>query len=368
VALKGGHNNEHHNHNDVGSYTVFLNSRMPLLDPGAEVYTRRTFSSHRYDSNLLNSFGHPVPLVAGKMQRPGADAKAEVLSTDFTDARDTVRMSLKAAYAVPELKTLERTFVFSRAEQGRLTVTDTVALTAPQTFETALIVRAGWRPLPDGKLMVYDADQAVQVALKATGGEIEIVPTQINEEASEHPIRLGLRLKQPVTAASIEVTIEPLALPAGTGVLRNGDFELGSFAWDLRDKISSLSTERAASGTTSLKIADDQKDNGSNVSSAMMPARPEADYVLSGKVWHVSGNGIGMYIKTYDADGKPLNQADEKGNIAPVGSLTGAAGQWVDFRYPFRTPAGAAKMLLWIHSYNSAVVEAYLDDLKLEAK
>jgi len=82
----------------------------------------------------------------------------------------------------------------------------------------------------------------------------------------------------------------------------------------------------------------------------------------------VSGNGIGMYIKTYDADGKPLNQADEKGNIAPVGSLTGAAGQWVDFRYPFRTPAGAAKMLLWIHSYNSAVVEAYLDDLKLEAK
>jgi len=368
VALKGGHNNEHHNHNDVGSYTVFLNSRMPLLDPGAEVYTRRTFSSHRYDSNLLNSFGHPVPQVAGKMQRPGADAKAEVLSTDFTDARDTVRMSLKAAYAVPELKTLERTFVFSRAEQGRLTVTDTVALTAPQTFETALIVRAGWRPLPDGKLMVHDADQAVQVALKATGGEIEIVPTQINEEASEHPIRLGLRLKQPVTAASIEVTIEPLALPAGTGVLRNGDFELGSFAWDLRDKISSLSTERAASGTTSLKIADDQKDNGSNVSSAMMPARPEADYVLSGKVWHVSGNGIGMYIKTYDADGKPLNQADEKGNIAPVGSLTGAAGQWVDFRYPFRTPAGAAKMLLWIHSYNSAVVEAYLDDLKLEAK
>jgi len=368
IALKGGHNAEHHNHNDVGSYSVFLNSRMPLLDPGAEVYTARTFSSHRYDSNLLNSFGHPVPLVAGKMQKPGGDAKAEILSTDFTPAQDTIRMNLKAAYAVPELKTLERTFVFSRAGQGRLTVTDTVELTTPQAFETALIVRSGWRELPDGKLMVYDMDQAVQVEIKATGGEIEIVPEQINEDASEHPIRLGLRLKAPVTTATIEAVIKPLEVPQGAGVLRNGDFELGSFGWDLRDGVSSLSTEQAAGGTTSLKIADDRKDAGSNINSGMMPAKPETDYVLSGKVRHVSGSGIGMYIKTYDATGKLLTESDDKGNIAPVGSLSGAAGQWVDFCYPFRTPAGTAKMLLWIHSYNAAAVEAYLDDLKVEAQ
>ena len=368
IALKGGHNNEHHNHNDVGSYTVFLGSRMPLLDPGAEVYTRRTFSSKRYDSKLLNSFGHPVPLVAGKMQRPGGDAKAEILATDFKPEQDTIRMSLKAAYPVPELKTLERAFVFSRAGQGSLTVTDTVELTAPQTFETALIVRTGWRELPDGKLMVYDMDQAVQVEIKATGGEIEIVPEQINEEASEHPIRLGLRLKQPVTTATIEAIIRPLAMPQGAGVLRNGDFELGSFGWDLRDSISSLSTEQAAGGTTSLKIADDKKDTGSNVNSGMMPAQPETGYVLSGKVFHVTGSGIGMYMKTYDADGKQLTEADDKGNIAPVGSLSGAAGQWVDFRFPFRTPAGTARMQLWIHSYNGAVVEAHLDDLKVEAQ
>ncbi|MBU0607655.1 MAG: hypothetical protein KKI08_07190, partial [Armatimonadetes bacterium] len=295
-------------------------------------------------------------------------AKAEILSTDFKPEQDTIRMSLKAAYPVPELKTLERAFVFSRAGEGSFTVTDEVELTTPQTFETALIARSGWRQLPDGKLMIYDMDQAVQVEIKATGGEIEIVPEQINEEASEHPIRLGLRLKQPVTTATIEAIIKPLAMPQGAGVLRNGDFELGSFGWDLRDSVSSLSTEQAAGGTTSLKIADDKKDAGSNVNSGMMPAQPETGYVLSGKVFHVSGSGIGMYIKTFDADGKQLTEADDKGNIAPVGSLSGAAGQWVDFRVPFRTPAGTARMQLWIHSYNAAVVEAYLDDLKVEAQ
>jgi hypothetical protein len=37
LACKGGHNAEHHNHNDVGSFTVMYAGAMPLLDPGGEV-------------------------------------------------------------------------------------------------------------------------------------------------------------------------------------------------------------------------------------------------------------------------------------------------------------------------------------------
>ena len=85
VALKGGHNAEHHNHNDVGSYVVVVKDRAVLLDPGSEVYTARTFSAQRYESKLLNSFGHPVPVVAGQLQQTGREAHAEVLATEFTD-------------------------------------------------------------------------------------------------------------------------------------------------------------------------------------------------------------------------------------------------------------------------------------------
>jgi len=76
VALKGGHNQEHHNHNDVGSFVVVLGDKPLLLDPGSEVYTARTFSSHRYESKVLNSFGHPVPVIAGKLQQTGGQARA----------------------------------------------------------------------------------------------------------------------------------------------------------------------------------------------------------------------------------------------------------------------------------------------------
>ncbi|MDB6028847.1 MAG: hypothetical protein JWM68_5070, partial [Verrucomicrobiales bacterium] len=52
---------------------------MVLVDPGSEVYTGRTFSSNRYESDVLNSFGHDVPVVAGKLQSAGAKHRAIVL-------------------------------------------------------------------------------------------------------------------------------------------------------------------------------------------------------------------------------------------------------------------------------------------------
>ena len=66
--MKGGHNAEMHNHNDVGSYTVVIGDQPVLADPGTEIYTKRTFTEHRYDSPVLNSYGHPVPVIGGQLQ------------------------------------------------------------------------------------------------------------------------------------------------------------------------------------------------------------------------------------------------------------------------------------------------------------
>ena len=75
AALKGGHNAEHHNHNDVGSYVAVVGSEPVLLDSGGEVYTSRTFSGRRYESKILNSWGHPVPVIGGALQRTNGDAR-----------------------------------------------------------------------------------------------------------------------------------------------------------------------------------------------------------------------------------------------------------------------------------------------------
>ncbi|MGW8258341.1 MAG: hypothetical protein ACWGMZ_12715, partial [Thermoguttaceae bacterium] len=42
AAIKGGHNSEAHNHNDVGSFVVALGRSSVLVDPGKEIYKART--------------------------------------------------------------------------------------------------------------------------------------------------------------------------------------------------------------------------------------------------------------------------------------------------------------------------------------
>lgn len=61
VACKGGHNAEHHNHNDVGTTMAVADGQLVLTDPGAMVYTRETFSGERYRFGPMSSFGHAVP-------------------------------------------------------------------------------------------------------------------------------------------------------------------------------------------------------------------------------------------------------------------------------------------------------------------
>ena len=86
---------------------------MPLVDPGTEVYTRRTFSSDRYVSGVLNSFGHPVPRVAGQLQRTGRAAAAQVLKLEQTDDCDTLQLDLSSAYPVKTLQTTDAHLRFS---------------------------------------------------------------------------------------------------------------------------------------------------------------------------------------------------------------------------------------------------------------
>lgn len=211
VALKGGHNAEHHNHNDVGSYVMALGAATPLVDPGPECYTRRTFSDQRYVSNVINSFGHPVPRIDGQLQQKGREAAAVVLATDLTDRADTLALDLTAAYDVAALKQLKRTFVYSREGRGRLTVTDQVALERPAPFETALITFDPWQKLDTNRLCLGEGDTAVEVEIDAGGEPVEIRAEDIREDlhGSKLPTRLGIALGNPVRDATVTLTIRP---------------------------------------------------------------------------------------------------------------------------------------------------------------
>lgn len=106
-AAKAGHNDEPHNHNDLGSFIYAKNGRQVLKDPGRAQYCRDYFREDtRYGFLHTGSRGHSVPLVAGQYQILGREAAAEDVCWDGK----CFSMELKRAYAVPELKSLRRSF------------------------------------------------------------------------------------------------------------------------------------------------------------------------------------------------------------------------------------------------------------------
>jgi hypothetical protein len=213
VALKGGHNAEHHNQNDVGSFIVVVGDQAVLVDPGTEVYTARTFSRQRYESDVLNSYGHPVPVVAGQLQRTGREARGQVLRQSFTNAADTIVFDLSSAYDVPSLERLQRAFRYDRTAGGQLTVTDTVAFSEPQPFETALITFGDWQQLTPNRLRISDGGHAVDIEIDASGAALKIRAETIDEDVRGpgKPTRIGIAFAEPLRDAELTVQITPVA-------------------------------------------------------------------------------------------------------------------------------------------------------------
>jgi len=371
VAVKGGHNAEHHNHNDVGSYLVVSGTDALLVDPGAEVYTRRTFSSQRYDSKVLNSFGHSVPLVAGRMQEKGSAARGVVLSTSFTDEEDTLVIDLKSAYQVPELQRLERTFRYSRKGAGAFSVTDRVQFDSPQSFETALVTLSGWMKQAAGSFVFRDLDEGVKLTIAVTGGEFESDAVKIDEDVRTRiqPTRIAIRFREPVQEASVTVTVTPDHIRADgkTAALFNGGFELADMGWQIDDKLTTLSSEFAASGRSALRIRDDSETDGSNIISSRVAVRAGAPMTLSGKHYTISGQGVGVYVRYYNQANQMLNEVSAGGNMKALLVLQPAAfNTWESFSAPFTPPPETAYIRLWIHSINGALVDAVLDDIDVQ--
>jgi len=93
-AVKGGHNAEEHNHNDIGSFIIVHNKKQVLCDLGAPEYTAENFGANRY--NILNnsSLGHSVPIINGCAQMQGRDYFG-------TLAVDANRISIDMKHAYP---------------------------------------------------------------------------------------------------------------------------------------------------------------------------------------------------------------------------------------------------------------------------
>lgn len=128
-AAKGGHNNEQHNHNDVGSFILFYNGNPVLIDAGVGTYTRETFSKDRYTIWTMQSDYHNVPLINGVAQRQGRNFAAR--NSSFTATKNDVQFSTNISGAYPkdaQVKSWKRTYQLERNK--KFVINDTYQLMA----------------------------------------------------------------------------------------------------------------------------------------------------------------------------------------------------------------------------------------------
>jgi hypothetical protein len=98
VAAKGGHNNESHNHNDIGEFVVFLNGLPLLVDAGVESYSRKTFSPQRYEIWTMQSAYHNLPTIDGLQQSPGEEFAARDVKYEANDKQARFTLDIAGAY------------------------------------------------------------------------------------------------------------------------------------------------------------------------------------------------------------------------------------------------------------------------------
>ena len=122
LAAKGGHNNESHNHNDVGNFIVYYNGQPVLIDAGVGTYTRKTFSDQRYEIWTMQSAYHNLPTINGVMQHEGREFAARDVRYHADDS--AAELSLDIAGTYPEkagVRSWKRTVRLERGKVVQLT-------------------------------------------------------------------------------------------------------------------------------------------------------------------------------------------------------------------------------------------------------
>jgi hypothetical protein len=98
VAVKAGNNGDGHNHNDVGSVTVYKDGLPLLIDVGVETYTAKTFSRERYEIWTMQSGFHNLPSFEGVQQTAGAAFAARDVEVNLGATLSTIGMDIAGAY------------------------------------------------------------------------------------------------------------------------------------------------------------------------------------------------------------------------------------------------------------------------------
>lgn len=161
-GAKGGHNNESHNHNDVGNFVLYTNGKPAIIDVGVGTYTKQTFSKDRHKLWFMQSQWHNCPTINGVQQKNGAIYKAEEVKYYKNGEEDIFSLNIASAY--PEeakVKSWNREFSFS-AKKGSLVLKEKYSLDDfMKPFEVHFMTSMLVKQAKKGSLKIYNGDDGL---------------------------------------------------------------------------------------------------------------------------------------------------------------------------------------------------------------
>jgi hypothetical protein len=215
LAAKGGHNNESHNHNDVGHFIVYANGKPFLIDVGVEEYISKTFSPRRYEIWTMQSINHNLPTVDGVHQQAGRDFQAA--DVDYQANDELAQLSLDLAGAYPEeagIASWKRTYRLYRGVERYVEISDDYKLNR-EPGHIMLSLMTACEPQLDtaGSIVLQNGEgEKVQIEydgdlFDASGEHIAIVDARVRRVWGSELFRVLLKVKSPAAEGSWAIRI-----------------------------------------------------------------------------------------------------------------------------------------------------------------
>lgn len=159
IAAKGGHNDEAHNHNDVGSFHIFKNGKNIIADLGSPLYVSDYFMPNtRYMFFAPSSKSHNVPVINGKYQKEGRT----FASKDVIISEDGFTMDIAGAYGIPELNSLVRELKFCH-KTGETIVKDKYTFTEQPSSVVEHFLCMVEPTVKDGEIIVENGGERARI-------------------------------------------------------------------------------------------------------------------------------------------------------------------------------------------------------------
>ncbi|MFN5020507.1 MAG: heparinase II/III family protein, partial [bacterium] len=183
IAAKAGHNQESHNHNDVGSFMVFYNGKPVLIDVGAGTYTKDYGKSWVISSAYHNM----LPIVNGEVQLTGRKYAASAVSYTSDAQKNIFKQDISKTYNEDlGMRKWERTITHNKGKS--IVIADNFDFST--TYDTIILpMMLAARPdiTVPGKMLVKTGDaESITISFDQHQFELTVEEIKIQDAKISH--------------------------------------------------------------------------------------------------------------------------------------------------------------------------------------